>query len=215
MHKYQPLRPIGSGSSGCARLARHRKTNELVCIKEIVTAGKPRDEREAALREASILRDIPPHPHVIGFREAFKEKGCVCIVTEYAEEGDLDAYIKKRRGRLFGEEEIWRWFTELLLALHHVHRHGFLHRDIKTKNIFLSKERRLLLGDFGIARALDPSTSSMATTAIGTPFYMSPELIKGKSYDWKSDVWAVGCVLYELCTLTHAFEARNMKNLYV
>ncbi|KAL6036298.1 hypothetical protein STEG23_024034, partial [Scotinomys teguina] len=104
------------------------------------------------------------------------------------------------------------WFVQICLALKHVHDRKILHRDIKSQNIFLTKGGTVQLGDFGIARVLN-STVELARTCIGTPYYLSPEICENKPYNNKSDIWALGCVLYELCTLKHAFEAGNMKNL--
>ncbi len=91
------------------------------------------------------------------------------------------------------------------LALYYLHEKKILHRDLKTQNIFL-KHGRVRLGDFGIAKILD-STRDFANTCIGTPYYMSPELFKYKPYSYKSDIWALGCILYEMCNLRHAFDA--------
>ncbi|XP_077671573.1 serine/threonine-protein kinase Nek1 isoform X4 [Eretmochelys imbricata] len=104
------------------------------------------------------------------------------------------------------------WFVQICLALKHVHDRKILHRDIKSQNIFLTKDGTIQLGDFGIARVLN-STVELARTCIGTPYYLSPEICRNKPYNNKSDIWALGCVLYEMCTLKHAFEAGNMKNL--
>eukprot|EP00753_Platysulcus_tardus_P006157 PLAT14004.2.p1 GENE.PLAT14004.2~~PLAT14004.2.p1 ORF type:complete len:852 (+),score=324.25 PLAT14004.2:327-2558(+) len=102
-----------------------------------------------------------------------------------------------------------RWFTQLACALNYIHSRRILHRDLKTQNIFLTSSGVIKLGDFGISKVLS-STASMASTMIGTPYYMSPELCEDAPYNNKSDMWALGCVLYELTTLTRAFEGRNI-----
>ena len=101
----------------------------------------------------------------------------------------------------------------MVLALLYLHERRILHRDLKTQNIFL-KNGKIRLGDFGIAKVLD-STRDFANTCIGTPYYMSPELFKNKPYGYKSDVWALGCCLYELCNLRHAFDAQSLNGLCV
>lgn len=94
----------------------------------------------------------------------------------------------------------------------HIHKAGVLHRDIKTLNIFLTKTNLIKLGDYGLAKKLD-SQFAMAETCVGTPYYMSPELCQGVKYNFKSDIWAMGCVLFEILTLTRTFEATNQLNL--
>ncbi|XP_072575824.1 serine/threonine-protein kinase Nek1 isoform X31 [Vulpes vulpes] len=131
---------------------------------------------------------------------------------DYCEGGDLFKRINAQKGILFQEDQILDWFVQICLALKHVHDRKILHRDIKSQNIFLTKDGTVQLGDFGIARVLN-STVELARTCIGTPYYLSPEICENKPYNNKSDIWALGCVLYEMCTLKHAFEAGNMKNL--
>jgi hypothetical protein len=104
------------------------------------------------------------------------------------------------------------WFVQAALAIHYMHENKVLHRDIKAQNIFMLGNGRLVLGDLGISKVLD-GTAQFAQTQIGTPYYMSPELFKNKPYNHKSDVWALGCVLYELCTLAHPFDAPNIQTL--
>ncbi|KAF0294367.1 Serine/threonine-protein kinase Nek1 [Amphibalanus amphitrite] len=84
--------------------------------------------------------------------------------------------------------------------------------DLKTQNIFLTSENLVKVGDFGIARTLR-STQELATTAIGTPYYLSPEICQRQPYNHKSDQWAVGCIVYEMCCLTHPFNASSFENL--
>ncbi|KAK7919320.1 hypothetical protein WMY93_010604 [Mugilogobius chulae] len=131
---------------------------------------------------------------------------------DYCEGGDLFKRINSQKGVLFSETQILDWFVQICLALKHIHDRKILHRDIKSQNIFLTKDGTVQLGDFGIARVLN-STVELARTCIGTPYYLSPEICENKPYNNKSDIWALGCVLYEMCTLKHAFEAGNMKNL--
>ena len=101
---------------------------------------------------------------------------------------------------------------QLTLALQYIHeRHSLIHRDLKTQNVFLMSDGQTLkLGDFGVSRVLD-SPTDLARTCVGTPFYMCPELMRKQRYSNKADIWALGCVLYELATLTHAFDARDMQ----
>jgi NIMA (never in mitosis gene a)-related kinase len=137
-------------------------------------------------------------------------------VLEYADGGDLSQVIKAKRarGETFSEKQIMWWFVQLCLAMAYLHTDvRVLHRDLKTQNIFLTAGRQVVkLGDFGIAKVLaDTGTmKSMAKSVIGTPFYMSPELCEGKPYNHKSDVWALGCVLYEMATLRHAFDSNSL-----
>ncbi|KAJ8297487.1 hypothetical protein KUTeg_024018 [Tegillarca granosa] len=113
---------------------------------------------------------------------------------------------------MFAEDQIMDWFVQICLAIKHIHDRKILHRDIKSQNIFLSGDGSVQLGDFGIAKVLN-STVELARTCIGTPYYLSPEICENRPYNNKSDIWSLGCVLYELTTLKHAFEAGNMKNL--
>jgi len=138
-------------------------------------------------------------------------------VMEYCPGGDLAAYIKKcrREKRRIDEAVIWKVFLQTSLALHDCHsrKEGtVLHRDLKPANIFLDASHNVKLGDFGLARVLG-SDSLFARTHVGTPYYMSPEQISKKSYNEKSDVWALGCILYEMACLQVPFEAQNEAQL--
>lgn len=153
------------------------------------------------------------HPNLIRLLEASKR----CIVMEYCSGGDLQARLRTSGGggggRL-GEDKVWYWFVQLCLGLHHVHQQHILHRDIKTANVFLSNEGFLVLGDFGIARDLaGAGDAAMANTVIGTPLYMAPEMFEGKIYTLSSDVWALGCVLYELCAGAPPFSGASTPHL--
>ncbi|XP_042324392.1 serine/threonine-protein kinase Nek1 isoform X6 [Sceloporus undulatus] len=211
MDKYIKVQKIGEGSFGKAILVKSKENGKQYVIKEINISKMSNKEREESRREVAVLANMK-HPNIVLYRESFEEGGCLYIVMDYCEGGDLFKKINAQKGVLFSEDQIMDWFVQLCLALKHVHDRKILHRDIKSQNIFLTKDGTIQLGDFGIARVLN-STVELARTCIGTPYYLSPEICENKPYNNKSDIWALGCVLYEMCTLKHAFEAGNMKNL--
>ncbi|XP_055364123.1 serine/threonine-protein kinase Nek1 isoform X2 [Betta splendens] len=211
MDKYEKVKKIGEGSFGKAILVKAKEDGRQYVIKEIGISGMPSRERQESRKEVAVLAKMS-HPNIVQYKESFEESGSLYIVMDYCEGGDLFKKINSQKGVLFSEEQILDWFVQICLALKHVHDRKILHRDIKSQNIFLTKDGTVQLGDFGIARVLN-STVELARTCIGTPYYLSPEICENKPYNNKSDVWALGCVLYEMCTLKHAFEAGNMKNL--
>lgn len=148
------------------------------------------------------------------YKESFQEKGdYIDIVMQYCEGGDLYKRIRNRNGKQFSERTVLNWIAQVVLALHFLHERKVLHRDLKTQNIFLSEDK-LFLGDFGISKTLE-NTRELANTYIGTPYYMSPELFNYKPYSYKSDIWSLGCVLYEICNLRHAFNAQTINGLAI
>ncbi|XP_024606297.1 serine/threonine-protein kinase Nek1 isoform X3 [Neophocaena asiaeorientalis asiaeorientalis] len=211
MEKYVRVQKIGEGSFGKAILVKSIEDGRQYVIKEINISSMPSKEREESRREVAVLANMK-HPNIVQYRESFEENGSLYIVMDYCEGGDLFKRINAQKGILFQEDQILDWFVQICLALKHVHDRKILHRDIKSQNIFLTKDGTIQLGDFGIARVLN-STVELVRTCIGTPYYLSPEICENKPYNNKSDIWALGCVLYEMCTLKHAFEAGNMKNL--
>ncbi|NXL89901.1 NEK1 kinase, partial [Alectura lathami] len=211
MDKYIKVQKIGEGSFGKAILVKDKENSQQYVIKEINISKMSNKEREESRREVAVLANMK-HPNIVLYRESFEENGCLYIVMDYCEGGDLFKKINAQKGVLFSEDQILDWFVQICLALKHIHDRKILHRDIKSQNIFLTKDGTIQLGDFGIARVLN-STVELARTCIGTPYYLSPEICQNRPYNNKSDIWALGCVLYEMCTLKHAFEAGNMKNL--
>eukprot|EP00668_Euglena_longa_P017108 GGOE01021450.1.p1 GENE.GGOE01021450.1~~GGOE01021450.1.p1 ORF type:complete len:1044 (+),score=259.28 GGOE01021450.1:341-3472(+) len=131
---------------------------------------------------------------------------------EFADGGDLWAKLQASAPTLLPEVLVLHYFVQLCLALHHLHSQRVLHRDLKSANVFLTSDNVVKLGDFGISTVLQ-HTMSMAHTKCGTPYYFSPEICKGRPYSYASDVWALGCILYELCALRHAFTGRSMTDL--
>jgi len=110
----------------------------------------------------------------------------------------------------FSEEQITRWFTQCILGLKYIHEKHILHRDLKSSNFFLTRSGDIKMGDFGIAKVLE-CTAGVAKTQIGTPYYLSPEICQEKAYAWPSDIWSMGCILYEMCCLRVPFDAADLR----
>eukprot|EP00929_Paragymnodinium_shiwhaense_P099625 TRINITY_DN6137_c0_g1_i1.p1 TRINITY_DN6137_c0_g1~~TRINITY_DN6137_c0_g1_i1.p1 ORF type:complete len:808 (-),score=200.63 TRINITY_DN6137_c0_g1_i1:86-2509(-) len=217
---YEVIRPIGSGSFGQVFLVFHRLERTQYVMKKIaMMATLDAKKREATELEVRLLSELR-HPNIVSYRDSFIDReGFFLIMMEYCEHGDLFSYMQeaKESRRMLDEKSNMDWFIQIVLALSALHTKKILHRDLKTQNIFLTgcKERSnfaLKLGDFGIAKVLD-TTCDLARTQIGTPFYMSPELINNKPYSYKSDVWGVGCVLYEIVNGQRAFDAQSLNGL--
>jgi serine/threonine protein kinase len=118
----------------------------------------------------------------------------------------------QQKNENFTEAEIFHWFVQICMALEYVHGRRVIHRDIKTQNVFLTGSKTIKVGDFGISKVLE-STTQCAMTVVGTPYYMAPESCQSEPYTSKSDVWALGIILYELCTLKQPFQADNLLGL--
>ncbi|XP_045930843.1 serine/threonine-protein kinase Nek8 isoform X2 [Micropterus dolomieu] len=211
MEKYEKIKVVGRGAFGIVHLCRRRNDGAFVILKEIPVEQMSRDERLAAQNECQVLK-LLNHPNIIEYYENFLEDKALMIAMEYAPGGTLADYIQKRCNSLLDEDTILHFFVQILLALYHVHNKLILHRDLKTQNILLDKHQMIVkIGDFGISKIL--VSKSKAYTVVGTPCYISPELCEGKPYNQKSDIWALGCVLYELASLKRAFEAANLPAL--
>ncbi|XP_040425202.1 serine/threonine-protein kinase Nek4 isoform X3 [Cygnus olor] len=206
------LRAVGKGSYGEVSLVRHRQDSKQYVIKKLNLKNASSRERKAAEQEAQLLSQLK-HPNIVAYRESWQgEDGLLYIVMGFCEGGDLYHKLKEQKGKLLPESQVVEWFVQIAMALQYLHEKHILHRDLKTQNVFLTRTNIIKVGDLGIARVLE-NQYDMASTLIGTPYYMSPELFSNKPYNCKSDVWALGCCVYEMATLKHAFNAKDMNSL--
>ena len=213
---YKVLKLLGEGSFGKAYLCQNIQDNSQCVIKQIVLDNLDDQEKQETLNEVIILKKLD-HSNIIKFIDAFtktKPNNTLNIVQEYADAGDLNKKIQKHREKKspLTEKEIVNYLTQICLALNHIHKKKIIHRDLKSGNIFLTKSGLVKLGDFGIAKGFK-NTWEKAQTKVGTPYYLSPEIINSKPYDSKSDIWALGVLLYEMMTFRMPFNAKSLASL--
>ena len=211
---YKIIKLLGEGSYGKAFLCTDKTDNSQCVIKQINIQNMNEKDKQDTLNEAKILEKLD-HPNIIKFKEVFianKPLKTLNIVTEYADGGDLSLAIKNQRKEYFKESQILDYFTQICLAIKHIHGKHIIHRDLKSQNIFLTKTGLVKLGDFGIAKNLN-CTWQKAKTMIGTPYYLSPEIVNNKPYSFKSDIWSLGVLLYEMMALKMPFDANSLPML--
>ncbi|THU82067.1 kinase-like protein [Dendrothele bispora CBS 962.96] len=239
--QYESIDVIGNGSFGIIRKVRRKVDGQIFARKELNFDKMSDRDKKQIVAEVNILKDLH-HDHIVRYHDRYvdRDAGMLYILMEYCGGGDLSTIIKQaqRHGRPIPEDAIWNYFMQILLALQHCHHpngHGrngstgsagvvendgkerraqILHRDVKPDNVFLDENNKVKLGDFGLSKAL-PQTN-FANTYVGTPYYMSPELMQEKAYDSKSDIWSLGCLIYELCALRPPFhEAKTHAELSI
>ena len=210
--KYDLIEIIGQGMYGKVYKALNKFENKFYAIKTMNFKNITPKERLNIETEINLLQELK-HPNIVLYKESFiDENQNLNIVTTFCEGGDLYQKIFKSQKTYLQEKEIINALIQLLLGLSYIHDKKIVHRDIKTKNIFIQNENTLRIGDFGIAKIFNSNKNSKNTNLnkmVGTPLYMAPECFKqNKKYSYKSDIWSLGCCIYEMCNLKHAFEGQ-------
>lgn len=211
--EYEVIKSIGKGKFAVVYRARKLGSEEAVALKKISVDMMDSKAREKCLKEVRLLQSLD-HPNIIHYLDSFITENDLVIVYEWAAAGDLKRQLRKaqERGSGFEERIIWKYFSQISNAMQHMHERRIMHRDLKPANIFLTLDGTIKVGDLGLSRELSEHTVQ-AHSKVGTPLYMSPEVLKGDGYDFKSDIWSMGCLLYELAMLKSPFKSEGL-NLY-
>uniref|UniRef100_A0A8C6BWC3 Serine/threonine-protein kinase Nek10 n=2 Tax=Monodon monoceros TaxID=40151 RepID=A0A8C6BWC3_MONMO len=219
---YAVLDHLGSGAFGCVYKVRKHSGQNLLAMKEVnlhnPAFGKDKKDRDSSIRnivsELTIIKEQLYHPNVVRYYKTFLENDRLYIVMELIEGAPLGEHFSslKEKQHHFAEERLWKIFIQLCLALRYLHKEKrIIHRDLTPNNIMLGDKDRVTVTDFGLAK--QKQESSKLTSVVGTILYSCPEVLKSEPYGEKADVWAAGCILYQMATLNPPFYSTNMLSL--
>lgn len=209
--KYHIAELLGKGSFGTAHVVIDKETRKKYVLKRIRLARLNEWQRQSSFQEMELVSALS-HPFVVPYVDGWVHGGhTINIVYGYCRKGDLGELLQGRK-ESFSEDQLKKWLAQILLAMEYMHKQGVIHRDIKSGNLFLTGDLNINIGDFGLATVRD-STNEPDYSVVGTPHYMSPELLSRKPYDFSTDIWSIGCVMYELTALKTAFNAFNIHGL--
>ena len=216
MNDFKIEKVLGKGSFGSVYLVTRKEDQKIYALKSVIMDKLNKKEQENSVNEVRILASVN-HPNVIGYKEAFwdDQNNTLNIVMEYADDGDLQTKIQnmKKNGGFFDEQLIWSYSIQMIEGLKALHDKKIMHRDLKSANIFLVKNKKQCkLGDMNVSKVIK---EKVLRTQTGTPYYASPEVWNDKPYSYKSDLWSIGCVIYELCALRPPFKGKDLDELYI
>lgn len=204
---YEIYFPIGRGAHSFVYKALHRPTNQVVALKVIQYTNEK--ERETIIREIEIHSSLK-HPNITKLLDSFHDDKNYYLVLEHCEKGEFYSYYIRNK-RKITETEIRSVMTQLLSALNYIHSKGIIHRDVKLGNILLSDKMDVKLTDFGLSIEYDKRSLIKKETIIGTPNYMSPEIILHQKVTFSNDLWSLGCAIYALFFGEFPFEGSTYK----
>ena len=214
MNDFKIISKLGEGAYSTVYKVKRNIDNNVYALKKVKLLNLSEKEKQNSLNEVRLLASIKSN-YVISYKEAFfdEKDSTLGIVMEFADGGDLYQKIveHKKTATFFEETDIWRIFIQLVKGLKALHDLKILHRDLKSANVFLLRDGTAKLGDLNVSKV---ARRGLGYTQTGTPYYASPEVWKDQPYDNKSDIWSLGCVLYEMITLRPPFRAQNMEGLY-
>ncbi|KAM9303561.1 serine/threonine-protein kinase Nek10 [Morus bassanus] len=219
---YAILEHLGSGAFGSVYKVRKHNGQNLLAMKEVnlhnPAFGKDKKDRDSSVKnivsELTIIKEQLYHPNVVRYYRTFLENDRLYIVMELIEGVPLGEHFHslKQKQQQFTEERIWRIFIQLCLALRYLHKEKrIVHRDLTPNNVMLGDKDKVTITDFGLAK--QKQENSKLASVVGTILYSCPEVVKSEPYGEKADVWAAGCILYQMATLNPPFYSTNMLSL--
>ena len=206
---------LGKGAFGSVTIVKRKEDNKIYAMKRVKIGRLGKKEKDNSFNEVRLLASLN-HKNIIGYKEAFfdDKSQTLNIVMEYADGGDLSTKIKQtlKSHQYFDENSIWNTLIQILEGLKYLHQSCIIHRDLKSANIFLTKNNTVKIGDLNVSKII--KRMGTAFTQTGTPYFASPEIWNDQPYDYKCDIWSVGCITYEMANLHVPFRGTSMQQLY-
>jgi NIMA (never in mitosis gene a)-related kinase len=212
IRNYRILNKIGSGSYSTVYKAENISNNQIYALKDIFLHNLSDKEKEQLVMEVCIQK-CNTNPFIIKYIDSFIIDEHVYIVSEYAENGDLQSLINnyKKNNKYFNNSFISKTIIQISIGLSYLHKYHIVHRDLKPSNIFYDNNWDVKIGDLGIAKFFPDN--NLMHSCIGSPLYMSPETFSDNGYNELTDIWSLGCILYNILTLNPPFNATNLLKL--
>ena len=214
LNDFEIIKQIGTGAFSTVSLVKRKQDDTIYALKRVELSKMMPNEKDNSLNEIRLLASVN-HKNIISYKESFYEESTntLNLILEYADAGDLQSKITahKNAGKYFNEKTIWSIFIQMVNGIKELHDRNIIHRDLKSANIFLMKNGICKLGDLNVSKV---ANSGLLKTQTGTPYFASPEVWSGKPYGLKSDIWSLGCILYQITTLKMPFQGSNFKEVY-
>jgi len=211
LEDFQMIKVIGRGSYGKVCLVEFKPNGELYAMKSLKKDILIDQEQiESTLLEKKILESMD-HPFIVGLIFCFQTEDRLYFVMPFLRGGELFQHL--RRFRIFDEEKVRFYASQIGLALDHLHSYGYIYRDLKPENILMDDEGYLKLADFGMAKQFKEKDEK-AMSFCGTPEYLAPEIITGVGHNKAVDWWSFGILIYEMLCGIPPFYSENLDKMY-
>ena len=206
LEDFEILQILGKGSYGFVAKIRSLRNKKIYAMKQIDLSKVGSDkERQLCKQEISLLSQLN-HPNINKYYKSILQNDCLYIIMEFMDNGDISGFINahKKFKKPVREEEVWNILLQCMNALSYIHKKKVIHRDIKPANLFMTNDKTIKIGDFGVSAKMESLKTSVnenqySGTIVGTPLFMSPEMINNDDYDQKTDVYSMGCAFFEIC----------------
>ena len=201
--KYQKITKLGKGGFGTVYLVLNKKDNKSYAMKEFSIENETKEKIDFIEKEAIFLSKFESK-YIVKYYDCEKVNNKFYILMEYCDGTNLENFIKEYREKneLISQEILYKIIRQICLGIRAIHSKNIIHRDLKPENIFMNSKKEIKIGDFGISKQLDSYKKyTMTVNKAGTQYYISPEIIGKGIYNYKTDIYSLGCIIYELFTL--------------
>jgi len=216
LNNFEILQKLGNEEKSSIFKVKRKKDGLIYILKTVKSQSLDKSEKQSKINEIKIVSSLS-HPNIIEFKEAFFDKfsKSINIIFEYPHNGNLSNKINYAiKNRMYMEESIiWDVLTQILNGVNYLHKKGIIHRNLKSKNILMNNQRLVKISDFE-ASCVVVGNNKMIIGQVGTPFYTAPEIWEEEPYNYKCDIWSIGCIIYEMASLTLPFKGDNINSLY-